>query len=58
MYIYCCLFLKELQIHVRDWVAPESSNNTMDSRLRGNDAELNAAVDLNTEADLSKEAGL
>jgi type I restriction enzyme S subunit len=46
------------KIDVRDWVAPESSNNTMDSRLRGNDAELNAAVDLNTEADLSKEAGL
>ena len=35
------------KIDVRDWVAPESSNNTMDSRLRGNDAELNAAVDLN-----------
>jgi type I restriction enzyme S subunit len=34
------------KIDVRDWVAPESSNNTMDSRLRGNDA------------DLSKEAGL
>ncbi|APR66272.1 hypothetical protein CN03_04575 [Thalassolituus oleivorans] len=46
------------KIDVRDWVAPESSNNTMDSRLRGNDAELNAAVDVNTEADLSKEAGL
>ena len=46
------------KIDVRDWVAPESSNNTMDSHLRGNDAELNAAVDLNTEADLSKEAGL
>jgi type I restriction enzyme S subunit len=46
------------KIDVRDWVAPESSNNTMESRLRGNDAELNAAVDLNTEADLSKEAGL
>ena len=28
------------------------------SRLRGNDAELNAAVDLNKVADLSKEAGL
>lgn len=46
------------KIDVRDWVAPESSNNTMESRLRGNDAELNAAVDLNKDADLSKEAGL
>lgn len=46
------------KIDVRDWVAPESSNNTIDSRLRGNDAELNAAVDLNKVADLSKEAGL
>ena len=46
------------KIDVRDWVAPESANNTMDARLRGNDAELNAAVDVNTEADLSKEAGL
>ncbi|MDF1641799.1 restriction endonuclease subunit S [Thalassolituus oleivorans] len=46
------------KIDVRDWVAPESSSNTMESCLRGNDAELNAAVDLNTEADLSKEAGL
>ena len=46
------------KIDVRDWVAPESSSNTMNSRLRGNDAELNAAVDLNKDADLSKEAGL
>ena len=46
------------KIDVRDWVAPEPSNNTMESRLRGNDAELNAVVDLNKDADLSKEAGL
>ena len=40
------------KIDVRDWVAPEPSNNTMDSRLRGNDAVLKKDADLNKESSL------
>jgi type I restriction enzyme S subunit len=40
------------KIDVRDWVAPEPSNNTMDSRLRGNDAVLKKDADFNKESSL------